>query len=248
MEAVSRSTPLFYLHHGSPSTVPYRYDKMSSLRLRLLPTAILLLLSAATTTTAQSFPYKLPKEDMLEYNNVRGFPIDYRATQYEPICGNLGWRDTRYLSRIDEGTNCSKALDAFLTSPDPAAVHLLDGTKKIGGRMGAGYEACLCFAVPNNQLEVGTTDKIKGALCIWANGDAVAEYHVVKDERRSSLTASYAPYKGNALTNCKFDEIVGPMIERMKASWTATQGLAAPTGMCTPLRLPGSRVAGGSHY
>lgn len=132
--------------------------------------------------------------------------------------------------RLDIGTQCAPALDAYLANTaDRVTIHGIDGAQIPAGMVGDGYETCLCFALTD---AAPRTDKC-GALCIWSDGKGIAEAHYNNTLQTKIMTGSYAPApKEKALPRCA---ITG----------TATNGTATPTPTAAATETATPPAAGG---
>jgi hypothetical protein len=144
-------------------------------------------------------------------NSVTGYPgLAYQAIRYEPLCGNLG-TDARFKDPIDISGRCTPAMDAFgNNTEDTLALYDGTGSRLKNGRVGGGYEVCLCFAMQQ------TGDGLKGAMCLWVDGSGRGDaWWALAYDRIAA--GNYRPNVAKALPLCKDVDV-----DALKASWSAT--------------------------
>lgn len=142
---------------------------------------------------------------------LTGYPgLAYHAIRYEPLCGNLG-SGARYSNPIDMTDRCKPAMESFGNNTnDNVALYDITGSRLPDGRVGGGYDVCLCFAL--SQIDGG----IKGALCLWVDGAGRADvwWSLHLDD---ILAGNFRPNVDKALPLCKDVNVAS-----LKAQWSST--------------------------
>ncbi|KAK3984543.1 hypothetical protein QBC44DRAFT_375094 [Cladorrhinum sp. PSN332] len=213
-------------------------------------------MTANTPTTGPGVPFLLTKEGLtVDIKPYTG--LTYHATNYEPVCGALGTNQTLFSSPKNIGDKCISSLASFVDSSTTQNVAIYDpatGKHLPTGRVGAGAETCLCFALSGQ----GASKDVDGALCLWSDGEGKGLQFGINGNlavKALGLAGSYGLVNNRSLPSCTLNDV-----SKLKASWSAT-ALAAPavatgvvvggngTGNGTDTGTGGSKtglIAGGS--
>jgi hypothetical protein len=152
--------------------------------------------------------------------DVKGYSgLSYQAIRYEPLCGNLG-TTSQYTQSLNIGDKCTAAMDVFgNNTADAFGIYDLTGVRLKDGRVGNGYEVCLCFA-----LSQPGTPSVKGALCLWADRTGQTNYQYERAPISDyAYLSNYRP-ADKALPLCKDVDL-----NQLKATWSATAVLQNST-------------------
>ncbi|KAK4161795.1 hypothetical protein QBC43DRAFT_357382 [Cladorrhinum sp. PSN259] len=205
-------------------------------------------MATATTTssnpapTSTNIPTALTKEGAsLGIKPYTG--LTYQATNYEPICGNLGSFSSSssasyqlFTTPKNTGDKCISSIASFVdnsTTHNVAIYNPATGQHLPTGRVGAGSETCLCFALSGQ----GINSDVKGGLCLWSDGDGKALQIGISDPSNTKATGLVGSYSllinNRSLPSCAESDV-----SKLKASWSATAlaASAAPalaTGVTT---------------
>lgn len=146
-------------------------------------------------------------------SDLTGFPgVAYKATRYEPLCGNIG-TDARYSASFDISPSCVPAMDAFADASTDVLVAIYDltGSRVEDGMVGDGYETCLCFA-----LGQSGSGNLRSGICLYVNGDGQNDVWWGLSYDRI-LAGAHRPNMNRALPLC-----ADVNVDDLEASWSAT--------------------------
>ncbi|KAK4225233.1 hypothetical protein QBC38DRAFT_269797 [Podospora fimiseda] len=182
-------------------------------------------MTTKTPTSEQGVSFPLTKEGLVV--DIKPYTgLSYQATNYEPICGSLGTNQTLFSKARNIDSKCASSLTSFLDNATTDNVAIYDpatGKHLSTGRVGAGVETCLCFALSG----VGTNKNVDGGLCLWSDADGKGlQYGINGDSavKALGLVGSYGLVENNrSLPSCSLSDV-----SKLKASWSAT-ALAVPS-------------------